>query len=114
MRVDRQEIEAFIEQSERPTVAKILGHFMLDPSEHYSRVERILSKTTGATVSAYSTEEVKITDSGVCITLVHLCYLYCTTKLPSPGKGYIAHVPPSGGRGYRPYNSRERPRGVPQ
>ena len=50
----------------------------------------------------------------VAITAVHLSHLYSTTKLPSPGKGYIAYVPPSGGRGYRPYNSKEQSRGVSQ
>jgi len=114
MRVDRLEIEEFIEQSERPTVAKILGHFMFDPSEHHGRIEKILRETTGGGVSAGSTEQVKMADCGVSITLVHLCHLYCTAKVPSPGKGYIAHVPPSGGRGYRPYNSRDQSREVSQ
>ena len=114
MRVDRQEIEAFIEQSERPTVAKILGRFMLDPSEHHGRIERILRETTEVSVLADSTGQLRMADSGVSITPVYLSHLYSTTKLPSPGKGYIAYVPPSGGRGYRPYNSKDQSRGVSQ
>jgi hypothetical protein len=61
-----------------------------------------------------STEQVKIADGVGCITPVYLWHLYSTTKVPSPGKGYIAHVPPSGGRGYRPYNNRDRSREVCQ
>ena len=114
MRVDREEIEAFIEQSERPTVAKILGRFMLDPSEHHGRIEKILRETTGSAVSADSTEQVKITDGGVSITPVHLWYLCSTAKVPSPGKGYIAYVPPSGGRGFWSHYSRDPPREVCQ
>ena len=114
MRVDREEIEEFIEQSERPTVAKILGRFMLDPSEHYNGIDRILSETTESAVSIGSAEQMKMADGEVCITPVYLSHLYSTTKLPSPGKGYIAYVPPSGGRGYRPYNSKDKSRGVSQ
>ena len=114
MRVDRQEIVEFIEEEERPTVAKILGRFMLDPSEHYNRIDRILSETTETAVSTDSVEQVKMADGGVSITPVYLSHLYSTAKLPSPGKGYIAYVPPSGGRGYRPYNSKEQSRGVSQ
>ena len=99
MNVDREEIEAFIEEEDRPTVPKILGRFMLDPSENYNRVESILSESAGSVGTTASTEQVKMADGGVCITGVHLCYLYSTTKVPSPTKGYIAHVPPSGGRG---------------
>jgi len=99
MSVDRQEIEEFIEQSERPTVAKILGHFMLDPSEHHGRIERILSETTGSAVSADSTEQVKITDGGVvynsCASVLSLVYGSSLT----PMRGGRDPTPPQGGSG---------------
>ncbi len=114
MRVDRQEIEESIKQENRPIVAKILGRFMLNPAEYYAEVERIFDQHTEVAVSTEAGRQVEITDCGVCITPMHLSYLYCTTKLLSPSKGYIAHVPPSGGRGYRLYNSRGRIGEVPE
>jgi len=64
LEVDREDIKAFIEEEDRPTVPKILGRFMLDPSEHHARIERVLRESTGSVVSAGSTEQVKITDGG--------------------------------------------------
>jgi len=92
MSVDRQEIEEFIEQSERPTVAKILGRFMLDPSEHHGRIEKILRETTGSAVSADSTEQVKMADGGGRITVPHEFYLYRTPNHPplEGGGGYLS------------------------
>lgn len=104
MRIDNQEIEQFTKESERPTAAK-----MLDPAEHYNRIEEILSENSDSSDSGSGGAQAKHADCGVCITGVYLYYLYCAAKTSSPLKGYIPHVPPSHPTGVRPYKSTDRP-----
>lgn len=96
MRADRQGIEEFIEQSERPTVGKILGRFMLNSSVHHGRIEEFFRETTFLPVSADLTEQVKLTDGCWCITVLHDFDLYRTPDSPPSEGGGGYPSPPCG------------------